>query len=192
MGSKFDARIMAERGKALEEAFFARHEKTLLEQSRQAADIQARRAALAAASGIHDDDVLDRLVSLELSPETVAALGLVPLVEVAWADGSLDTKERDAVVEAATEAGVEDGTPAHDLLEEWLDRRPPGELMALWKDTVRVLQDALEPEERTALRDELLGRAQRVAEAAGGILGLGKVSAEERRMLSELEKAFSP
>ena len=41
------------------------------------------------------------------------------------------------------------------------------------------------------LKSDLLGRARTVAEAAGGILGLGsKVSKSEQAMLEELAHAF--
>ena len=40
------------------------------------------------------------------------------------------------------------------------------------------------------MKREVLGRAQRVAEATGGILGIGKVSAAEQRVLDEIAKAF--
>ena len=46
-------------------------------------------------------------------------------------------------------------------------------------------------EGKTALKGEVLGRARRVAEVAGGFLGLGnKVSLEEQKILEVLSKAF--
>jgi hypothetical protein len=47
--------------------------------------------------------------------------------------------------------------------------------------------------DRNRLKSELLGRARRVAEAAGGFLGLGsKVSRAEEAILTELAAAFEP
>ena len=47
-------------------------------------------------------------------------------------------------------------------------------------------------DEREALRAGLMGRARRVAEAAGGFLGLtSPVSKAEARMLDTLEHAFA-
>jgi hypothetical protein len=49
----------------------------------------------------------------------------------------------------------------------------------------------LDPQARQRLRDEVMGRARAVAEAAGGFLGLGrKVSAAEEAVLRELAQAF--
>ncbi len=190
MAASWDAKIIGERGKALEEAFFAHHEKRLIEQMRQAAQEKSTREALATASGIQDEGVLDTLASHGLSAETVAALGIVPLVEVAWADGTVQQKEHQAVLEAAEEAGVAAGSPARELLDDWLDERPPAALLTAWESYVAALAEALEPADREALRHDLIRRATRVAEAAGGILGMKKISAAEQRMIEEMDQAF--
>jgi uncharacterized membrane protein YebE (DUF533 family) len=65
-----------------------------------------RKEALAAASGITDDAVLDRLAAFNLGADTLAALSVAPLVVVAWADGGIDDKERSAVLAGAAEAGL--------------------------------------------------------------------------------------
>jgi uncharacterized membrane protein YebE (DUF533 family) len=62
-------------------------------------------------------------MELWIRAETVAALSVVPLVEVAWADGALNAKERRAIVERA--AIAPDSTEGA-LLEVWLDRRIVG------------------------------------------------------------------
>ena len=40
------------------------------------------------------------------------------------------------------------------------------------------------------LKENLVGRARTVAEAAGGFLGIGAISTEEESVLGELEGAF--
>lgn len=191
MAEKTDARVLGERKKALEEQFFARQEKELRERVRQEAAAKARREALAEASGIRDEAVLDHLAGLGLDGETVAALSLVPLVEVAWADRSLHDKEREAVLRAARESGVTRDSAAWVLLESWLEKRPDPELLAAWEGYVEALVADLGDEERRALRHELLDRARVVAEAAGGFLNLGKTSNAEEAMLARLEGAFA-
>jgi len=187
MGDEF----LGERKRALEEAFFAKENKTLLQRLRQADAAKSRKAALAAASGITDEAVLDRLAALDLGSDTLTALSLVPLVMVAWADGSLDDKERQAVLSAAAEAGLDRQGAAHQLFDRWLREPPPRELLAAWTDYTRAISATLDAAARAALRSELLGRARRVAEAAGGFLGVGrKVSASEEAVLTRLESAF--
>lgn len=185
-----DTRILADRKKALEEEFFARHERDLVERVRREAEETERKEALAEASGIRNQEVLDRLAALGLDAGTMAALGLVPLVEVAWADRELHDREREAVLKAAGEAGAAPGTAAHDLLVSWLDRRPGPELLGAWKGYVAALVESLDQQERQALRDDILHRARGVAQSAGGFLGLGKISDVEQKKLEELEAAF--
>lgn len=191
MEGKRDAQVLGERKKALEEQFFARQEKELRERVRREQAAKARREALAEASGIHDEAVLDRLAALELDGETVAALSLVPLVEVAWADRALHAAERAAVLRAARESGVAPDSAAWVLLESWLETRPDAALLTAWEGYVEALVAGLDPQERRALRHELLDRARAVAEAAGGFLGVGKVSEAETAMLARLERAFA-
>ena len=93
--------FLGNRRKTLEEAFFANHNKTLLHRLKQTASVQQKKAALAAASGISDDNALEKLVALDIDSDTLAALSLVPILKVAWADGAIDDKERKAALSAA-------------------------------------------------------------------------------------------
>ena len=48
----------------------------------------------------------------------------------------------------------------------------------------------LTPEAQESIRGTVLEHARAVAEAAGGILGLGQISSEEEEVLRALEEAF--
>jgi len=183
-------KLLKSRAKALEESFFARQNEELLEKLRERDRRAQHKKALAEASGISDDAVLDRLIELELCSETVAAAALVPLVEVAWADGEVQDEEREAILKAAGESGISAGSTSHKLLENWLDEMPGPELMDVWNDYIAALVAELDDAARAKLEKELLGRAVAVAEAAGGFLGLGKISTAEERVLKQLERAF--
>jgi tellurite resistance protein len=179
-------RILAD-ARTLEEAFFTKENTRLLEQLRE----QKRREALGAVVQIEDDAFLDRLIELGIGPETVLALTLVPLTAVAWADGILEDRERDAVIKAAEEKGVSPGTAGHQLLETWLSRRPDEGLFETWKKYVRGIWETFTDEERRRMREKTLDWALAVAESAGGFLGLtSKVSASERAVIKELEKVL--
>lgn len=182
---------LKDRGKALEEQFFIRESERLRERLRLQQEEAAAREALAEASGIQDPELLRRLAGLGIRPETLAALTLVPLVEVAWADGRMESRERDAILRGAVSSGIREGTPSHGLLELWTHDRPAPELMSSWKDYIRALCEELSADQRRHLEERIVGRARAVAEAAGGFLGLGsKVSPEEEAVLRELEEAF--
>jgi hypothetical protein len=159
--------------RALEEAFFARQNDELLERMRRADSAAMRKQAMAAATGVTDDALLERWLALNMGPETVAALALVPLVLVAWSD---DQRSNAAA-----------------LVESWLGAPPPATMEDAWRDYVRALVKDMPADARQALQAETIGRARRVAEAAGGFLGLGsRVSAVEAEVLSRLDRAFTP
>ena len=181
-----------DRRKALEESFFARRDEQLLRALRQQMNDDAQREALARASGITNEQLLDQLLQLEIRPETMAAMSLVPLVAVAWADNVMDAKEREAILQAAHEAGITNTDPGYKLLAEWFEHAPSEEMMRTWKAYVGTLTETLTSGGKEALREEVIGRAHKVAAAAGGILGLGsKVSLAEKKVLDELAEAFA-
>ncbi len=157
---------------------------------RSTARASTPRDRLAAASGIANLALLDQLLKLDISAGTWVSLSLVPLVDVAWADGKIEERERRAVLSAAEGNGVALGSPSHALLEMWLHQRPDPSLVDSWHAYIRELCQQLDRDARLSLRDELLSRARKVAEAAGGILGVGRVSDTEKGVLSRLASAF--
>jgi len=183
---------MQERGKSLEEAFFKKQHEAQLAKLRLKQEQAEARESLAAASGISDDeDLLDRLAALGIRAQTLAALTLIPLVEVAWADGKMEARERDAILKGAESSGIAPGSPSYGLLEIWTQDRPAQDLMDSWKAYIGALVAELSADQKWHLEERIVGRARAVAEAAGGFLGLGsKVSADEERVLKELEEAF--
>lgn len=183
------ADLLKDRKDALENEFFVRENAKKVEELRVKLAVGASRDALAATSGISDDAALDALLEVGVTAETFAALALVPLVAVAWADGKLDAAEREAIGRAAEEAKLSD--EHRGLLEEWLDAAPGAGLLDAWKAYIEELRGGLDPEACAALRSQILGGARRVAESAGGFLGLGnKVSDSEAAVLAELEACF--
>jgi hypothetical protein len=186
-----DPEILRDRGKSLEDEFFRREDQRLIQKLEQMRAAQTDREALAKAAGIGNPDVVDKLLQLGVKAETVAALALVPLVEVAWADGELDRRERAAILDRARESGLVAGSVEHALLEAWLERRPDPKLLTAWTHLVRGVSEQLGREESARLKASLLDRARAVATASGGVLGMGsKVSSAEAAMLLQLEDAF--
>jgi len=183
--------ILADREKALEDMFFEKQNRELVERLRAEKEAASEHEGLAAMTGIEDDALIDKLLSLNLNTKTWAALSLIPLVEVAWADGRVDAKERAAVLSAAEANGVTKDSAGFELLSQWLETRPTAGYLEAWGASIVDVCAHLDPSERAGMKREVLARAQRVAEAAGGFLGLGsKVSSDERRVLDEIAKAF--
>ena len=183
--------ILNQRQRALEEAFFSAQNNALLQKIRDADASVSRKAALSAAAGITDDALLDQLVTLNLGPQTLAALACVPMVLVAWADGALDAREKQAVLDGARKSGLQEKDAAWQLLAGWLQSAPAPALEEAWRSYVKTLAAALPPAGQATLKQEILGRTRRVAEAAGGFLGLGGIAAVEQAVLTRLELAFA-
>jgi hypothetical protein len=183
--------VLGDRRKALEEAFFAKQNAQLLERMKTEKEALAAKEALAKISGIESDEVLDKLCGLGIEADAWAAVLLVPLVEVAWADGRVEDSERQAVLSAAEANGIDVESPSRALLENWLDQRQGDRLFEVWQAFISGLCAALEPAERDTLKTQVIGRARDVAEAAGGFLGFGnKTSAVEEAVLTKLSNAF--
>jgi len=179
-------------GKSLEDAFFAKENARLLEQLR-AKDRQAeQRTALRAVIQVQDEGLIDHLLALGLRPETVLAVTLIPLAMVAWADGSIEPRERDAILQAAAQKGVVPDSVAGQVLESWLKEPLDSQLVETWKRYIRAIWPSLTAQERAEVRQAGLDRARAIAEAAGGFLGLGsKISAQERAVLADLDQVLA-
>jgi|SRR5712691_7125889 len=183
--------FFGDRRRALEEEFFRKQENTLLNQLRTAQAKESAQEALAATTGVRDSAVLHKLSALGITSDTLLALGLVPLVVIAWADSTLDDKERRAIVTSLEAAGIVADSPAGQLVQSWLSNPPPASMLEAWLSYTSALAAELSPTERHNLRDSVLGRARAVAEAAGGFLGFGnRVSKAEEELLQKLAKVF--
>src|SRR5262245_31014007 len=182
-----DQKILGERGRSLEEEFFRKEDQRLIAKLRELKAKEASREELSRISGIKNTSILDRLVELGIHAEILVALSIVPLAEVAWADGAIDAKEEQAILDRAAQSGVAPGTASHDLLKSWLERRPEPRLLTAWMQMVRGINENLTAEQVEGLRKGLVERAQTVARASGGMLGVGKVSSAEAEMIRQLE-----
>jgi hypothetical protein len=176
--------------KKLEDAFFQQQDKVLIENLKKMRKMKETKESLARVSGIHNEKVLEKLVELDVRPETLAPLSIIPLVEVAWADGSISREEEASVINAAALKGIKVGTIEGDLLKEWLEHKPPAKLLDAWIHYMEGLCEKLTAQEKTALKKEIVGGAQAVAEASGGLLGINKVSREEKAVIDKMEKIF--
>jgi hypothetical protein len=188
--------LFAERGRSLEEEYFRKREKDLIEKMRQHADAEAERRRLGESAGVADEGILQDLQALGYTPETVTLLHVVPLVQMAWAEGNVSDRERDLIVEAARARGVEPGSPADRQLASWLTRRPSEDFFEKTLRAIGAILEAQPAEARAASQKDLLSYCTAIASASGGIMGFRTVSDEERQVLArisqEFEKAHGP
>lgn len=185
-----DDNAMARRGKALEDEYFHRKEKELIEKLRKRSAAEAQMKGLSEATGNPNEEILKTLQELGYTRGTVALLHLVPLLNVAWADGNVSRQEREMMLDAARLHGVAAGSAAYKQLIDWLDNRPSKEF---FENTLRIVGDLLETTPRADGKfgsHGVLDDCARVAAASGGILGFGsKISAEEQALLQRIAAA---
>lgn len=184
--------LFAEARSSLEDAFFRKRDAELIAEMRRREQVQSRKKALAEVSGITDEAVLDQLVAHDIHAETLAAFTIVPLVEMAWADGAIQPAEHQILLHAIEEAGIPKEGVSYKLMKQWLTRRPLPKLMKLWQNYTRALLAELPPEAGERIRQSVLEQARALAVAAGGFLGLARISSEEEKVLRALEEAFRP
>lgn len=178
------------RGESLAESFFAKRDKELLEKLKMELANENDRTALKAASGIEDETVLQGLADQGITPESLTAVSLIPLVAVAWADREMANSEKEAILKAASDAGVNPDSTAYHVVEGWLEARPEGDLLEAWKSYVNSIKSKLDPAATGQLKHSVITRSKAVARSAGGYLGLSKISAAEQTVIDDLEATF--
>lgn len=180
-----------DRRKALEEQFFQKHEKELVQKMKDAAAKKSSKEELQKLTGISDEQVLEALSDLKLGGAATLVMSLFPVIEVAWADGKIDPKERDALMEASKGIGLEKDSAAWEYLSKWLEEKPEPIWHTLWADYVKALVAKMKPDDKAMLKATVLGRARVMAESSGGFMGVAfKISDAEKRVMKKLEAAF--
>jgi len=177
---------IGERGRAMEEEYFRKRDRELVEKLRKArADEDAKRA-MGASTGLQDPALLQALLDLGFTPDTVTLLPLVPVVQMAWAEGGVTKHEFDLVLKLAAARGVAEGSPAHQQLIDWLGTRPAPAVFAGAGRLIRAMLDAGSGQVGDLTADDLVAYCEQIAGASGGMLGLGRISVEERTLLTQI------
>ena len=169
-----------------EEEYFRRQDKELIEKMRRASAAAQERLALETQTGIHDPEMLQQLQELSFTPGTIALLPLIPVLQVAWAEGGISTAERTAIVALARSRGITPGSEADHQLTEWLDRRPSADTFRKATRLIAAMVDHPGEGFQDITADDLLKYCEQIAHASGGLFGIGSVSAEERAALQQI------
>lgn len=178
------------REQAFEHQFFHAVDRQLLEQMHDQLQTVDDRAGLQAATGIANTALLDELLAAGVDEATLVGFVLLPLAQVAWADGQVDDAERQVVLNTAIALGCNAESPGLQLLEQWLLEPPSSTLFDAWCQCGRQIVSRLSHISQTELQKTLLSRAGLVAEATGGILGMRRVAAEERQVIQHMERVL--
>jgi hypothetical protein len=177
----------AQREHWLEEEYFGRKNQELIQKLRERREREDDRRKMAEMLGVDDQDVLEALQDLGYSSETINLLHIVPLVEVAWAEGGVADRERKMIFKIAEARGIQPDSVAHEMLSHWLENKPSERFFDNSLRAIRVLFDLLPEEQRQAGRRDLIAYCSQIASAVtSGIFGRGGINDEERELIARI------
>jgi hypothetical protein len=170
-----------------EEEYFRKQDQELIAKLRTASAAERTRRELDAATGLHDLELLKDVERLGFTAETASLLPLIPVLQVAWAEGDVTSAERALILDLARHRGIDPDSPAGRQLGLWLEHAPAP---SVFTGAMRLIEAMLEAGATGAAAvsaDDLVKYCESIAHASGGILGIGAVSSAERRVLEQVE-----
>ena len=183
-----DRDSLSDRGRSLEDEYFWRKDRELIEKLREAGAREQQRKELGRKAGLADPALLQQLHDLGFDPDTVVLLPLLPVVQVAWAEGGVTAAERELIVRLARSRGIAEGSPADRRLGEWMSVRPADTVFEHAARLIRAVLASGSAEVPALDVNDLVKYCEEIAGASGGIFGIGRISAEERQVLAKIEE----
>ncbi|MGM0555879.1 MAG: hypothetical protein ACQEVA_05845 [Myxococcota bacterium] len=175
-----------------EEKFFARREAEKKEEQlreRQLEALKLKEREKVSEQLNTSDEIAEEALELGFDSTTARVLPLVPVIEMAWVDGTVSSGENQRVLEIAEKLGIETGQPAHNFLKMMLFDRPSD---LFFERVNRVIAHLIEDNPDEWEGKSLVEFSKEVAEASGGFFGLfDAVSPEEQQLLEEFAEMFS-
>jgi hypothetical protein len=140
-----------------------------------------------------DEQLIADLATLGMDRSSWRAIVLLPVVQVAWADGQVQPRERELILRVAGDNGLLDG-PGGTVIRSWLDTAPDSIQVATGRRLLVSLvhrHHGLGSELDPVALDDVNALCLQVAQAAGGLFDLlFTVEAAERDALQEIATAF--
>lgn len=177
----------AQREHWLEEEYFRKRNQELLDKIHQQQALEAEREHMAVMIGVHDQVALDELQKLGFHEDTLQLLHIVPLIQVAWAEGSIAEYERDRILQFAFIQGIAPGSTAFQQLTSWLSEKPSEHFFESALHAISIVFEALPPEQRELSRKNLINYCNQIAASVGRrLLVLPEVPKEERMIIAHI------
>lgn len=170
-----------------EEEYFHRLNAELINQMRRAAQLQEEERRMSEASRITDHKILGMLENLGYNHTTIELVHLVPLLQVAWVDGSVSKAERQRILQIAGLRGLKESSPAGGQLAAWLEQRPPEEFFQGTLRAIQVFLGSLPEDQRQVFKETLVQSCKDVAFASCGLRGWkDRICAAKRKLIQEI------
>jgi hypothetical protein len=139
---------------------------------------------------MEDGAVIRLLADLGMDELSYKALPLLPLVQVAWADGEVQDKEA-VLIETIAEDRWQVGPEGLLLLRNWLRYRPTEDYLRRGREAlVAVARQPGDDSFDESILGDVVELSRRVAKSAGGLFGIGAISRGETDALTEIARAL--
>lgn len=175
-----------------EEKFIQLEEQELRQRKRQENQLAAirQKETEGIAEALHTNDAIAaEAMNLGFDTETARVLPLVPIIQMAWADGKVTNRETAKVVELAEKFGIAENTAAANFLHMLLAEQPSNLFFERVNAVIARLVDEAPSEEIN--RESILDWSTAVAESSGGFFGLtDPISKEEKELLAQFAQTF--
>ena len=168
--------------KQLANTFYLEQQQHLLDRLRATREPNLDREELSQLCGVEDEDFLDRL-TCHTRPESLAMLVFAPLLVLAWTDGVLSVTERGIILDAAEDFGISRGSPAFNLLGQWLEYKPTKKMREAWIAYVKDLSCGLCSSDRHRFADKLLCHARELSDLASDVSPLALSRRRNKRKM---------
>jgi hypothetical protein len=170
-----------------EEKYFLEREHELLAKLQRRFALATKLGEMTDETRVANDAILQDLMTLGYTRDTLPLIYLAPIVYVAWAEGFVSAGEHARVLEIARERGIAPGTPAHQQLLGWLAERPSDDLLEKSIGIVQAVMHTHPAAEEAAEKVEMLAEVQRVVDASGDLLLLWhQMTPNERAAINHL------
>lgn len=163
-----------------EDAYFRKQDQELRQKLRE----ELSQAAGDLKQAPRDLSLPGKIQRLGFVGEKLKVFDLMPLVHVAWADGSVSRQEREAILGVVL-TRVPRTSVAFALMESLLEERPPQNFL----DESLALLKLVAGDARA---ESVVEMCVQVASASGGFMNIGNVSSEERAQIEAIAARLGP
>lgn len=147
----------------------------------------SRHLAIAERVGSGSAEIGEALEDLGFSVDDAAVLPLVPLLEIAWADGKMQYQEASLILDTARKRGLSAASAAYTTLKRLTDTRPSDAFFHTCNQIFGELLREKDGPDADITRHSTVELMTRVAEASGGFFGLtNAIDEEERKVMAQL------
>lgn len=160
-----------------EDAYFRKQDQELRQRLRDQLTSAAGQLGQKTRAG--EVPIAERIKALGFTGDKARVFDLMPLIHVAWADGSVSRQERATILDVVKGRGIHPGNDAFILVESLLEARPSREFL---EQSIAILKLAV----GDARAENIVELCVQVASASGGFMNIGKVSEEERLLIESI------